>query len=245
MINVLDFDNNIKLKFTFVASKLKNMTVIADKTRLLIDSGLDSDMFNIVCGSDPDLNINYFKKVGRPFAYWIGFENDPFSLENELIKKGLTTEETEWAMSAPLQNFAYSIEHDIRTVQSRKEIEDLITVMNTIMPPNERAAIQSYFTQAAPHLIGKSDLVYYVGYVDKKPMSLASIFCDSKLGSIFDVIVLPEFRGQGWGKAMTAKAMLEIKGRGLSFAILTATNDAKFLYKHLGFEEIKCMKVYK
>jgi ribosomal protein S18 acetylase RimI-like enzyme len=51
-------------------------------------------------------------------------------------------------------------------------------------------------------------------------------------------------RGRGLGKLMTQWGMLEAKAKGFDRCILTATNDAKYLYRKLGFVDVKTMKVY-
>lgn len=51
-------------------------------------------------------------------------------------------------------------------------------------------------------------------------------------------------RGKGLGKAMTLKAMLSAQKKDFHKCVLTATNDARYLYKKIGFEDLKTMKVY-
>lgn len=43
---------------------------------------------------------------------------------------------------------------------------------------------------------------------------------------------------------MTLRAMLSAQEKGINKCVLTATNDAKYLYQKLGFEDLKTMKVY-
>ena len=86
--------------------------------------------------------------------------------------------------------------------------------------------------------------MFWIGYKNAKPVSLVSVYFDEGIASIFDVIVLAEMRGKGLGKLMTQRGMLEAKTKGFDRCILTATNDAKYLYHKLGFVEAKTMKVY-
>jgi ribosomal protein S18 acetylase RimI-like enzyme len=121
----------------------------------------------------------------------------------------------------------------------------ILLALSIILPIDEQQAIQSFYEQSAPILLSKNcSLRLFVGYESGKPISLSSSFCDEEIVSIFDVIVLPEMRGKGLGKAMTLRAMSDAQKRGFNKCILTATNDAKYLYQKLGFKDLKTMKVY-
>lgn len=248
------FDRNIKGKFSYLVSHNKQMTIRTFDHIVLIDSGLNSNMFNIVyCNKDGDQRsvkaaIDYFKSKKLPYAFWIGFENDPSWLEKELLALGLVTDEIEWAMVCDLdkqQLVPIHFDFDLRQIKDLVELQDAISVLNNILPKEEHLAIQSFYEQSAAVLLSKNcSLTLFVGYENAKPISLSSLFCDQGVASIFDVIVLPEMRGKGLGKAMTLKAMLSAQEKGFNKCILTATNDAKYLYQKLGFKEVKTMKVY-
>lgn len=248
------FDRNIKGKFSYLPSHNKQMTVETIGGTLLIDSGLQSNMFNLLCcngianRASVKTAMDFFKSKKLPYAFWIGFEDDPFWLEDELLVLGLVTEEIEWAMRCNLDKQALipmSTDFDIRRVQNPDGIQDVIHVMNAILPLEERSAIQAFYEQSASVLLSKdSSLTFFVGYEDGKPISLSSTFYDQEMASIFDVIVLPEMRGNGLGKLMTLRAMLGAQERGLNTCVLTATNDAKYLYQKIGFKDLKTMKVY-
>lgn len=248
------FDRNIKRKFCYLASHNKQMSIQNIEQITLIDSGLNSNMFNILyCDGTTDrpsvkIAIDSFKSKKLPYAFWIGFESDASWLEEELLNLGLVCDEIEWAMLCDLDKQDLNLipaDFDIRMVQDSAGIQDIINVINKILPPEEHSAIQSFYEQSAPILLSKgSSLTFFVGYEQKKPISLSSLFCDQEIASIFDVIVLPEMRGKGLGKVMTLKAMLSAQEKGFNKCVLTATNDAKYLYQKLGFEDLKTMKVY-
>jgi ribosomal protein S18 acetylase RimI-like enzyme len=248
------FDQNIKRKFSYLASHNKKMAIQTFGHIVLIDSGLNSNMFNIIyCNESCDQQsvkaaIDYFKSKKLPYAFWIGFENDPSWLEQELLFLGLVTDETEWAMICDLDKqkpIPIHFDFDIREVQELAEIKNIIIVINQIIPVDEHLAIQSFYEQSAAVLLSKNcSLTFFIGYENGKPISLSSLFCDQEVASIFDVIVLPEMRGKGLGKAMTLKAMLSAQEKGFNKCVLTATNDAKYLYQKLGFNDVKTMKVY-
>lgn len=248
------FDRNIQGKFSYLPSHNKKMTIRHIGHVTLIDSGLNSNMFNILyCTGSVDhasvkIAIDLFRSKKIPYAFWIGFEDDSSWLEEELLALGLVTDETEWAMLCELDKHDLTpipFDFDIKQVKDSTGIRDIISVMNNILPSEEHSAIESFYEQSTPVLLSKSSsLTFFVGYENRRPISLSSSFYDQGIASIFDVIVLPEMRGKGLGKAMTLKAMLSAQEQGFHKCVLTATNDAKYLYKKLGFEELKIMKVY-
>lgn len=248
------FDRNIQGKFSYLPSHNKQMNVRIMEHITLIDSSLNSNMFNILyCNGTTDrasvkIAIDFFRSKKSPYAFWIGFEDDPSWLEEELLALGLVTEEMEWAMLCDLDKQAslpILSDFNIRQVQDSAGIQDIISVMNNILPSDEHSAIRLFYEQSEPTLLSKaSSLIFFVGYENEKPISLSSSFYDQGIASIFDVIVLPEMRGKGLGKAMTLKAMLSAQEKGVHKCVLTATNDAKYLYRKIGFEDLKTMKVY-
>ena len=248
------FDQNIKGKFSYLASHNRSMTIRILGHTVLIDSGLPSNMFNIIyCDENNDHQsvkaaIDHFTSKKLPYAFWVGFENDPSWLEQELLSLGLVTDETEWAMVCDVdtqKSIPICSDFDIRQVHNHAEIKNIIHVINQIIPADEHPAIQSFYEQSASVVLSKNcPLTFFVGYENGEPISLSSLFCDQGLASIFDVIVLPKMRRKGLGTAMTVKAMLSAQEKGFNTCILTATNDAKYLYQKLGFEDVKTMKVY-
>ena len=249
-----NLDKNIKEKFFYLPSVLKQMRVKTIHNLLIIDSGLPSNMFNIICCNGKvecasvQLAIDHFRSKKLPYSFWIGFEEEPYWLEKQLLALDLITEETEWAMVCNLEEQklpALDFHFTIRPLQNFSDLQDVISIINIISPNDEHLAIESFYQQSAPVLLSEScSLKFFIGYEKEKPVSLCSLFCNKEIASIFDVIVLPEMRGRGLGKAMTVKAMLEAQKKGFEKCILTATNEAKYLYQKLGFTVLKKMKVY-
>ncbi len=113
------------------------------------------------------------------------------------------------------------------------------------MPDKEKEAIKSYYHSAIDYVADPSSILHLlVGYVNDEPVATSKVFCSLDIASIFDVIVHPKMRRQGLGSQMTLLAMEKAKDDGYNICALIATNDAKHLYKKIGYQSVKFMGVY-
>jgi ribosomal protein S18 acetylase RimI-like enzyme len=229
------------------------MEVIKSQSLLIVNSNENSDMFNIICcrgnvtRDDVKKSISKFKDNHLQFAWWTGFEGEPQDLTEYLVEYGLRKSEEELAMvrelaSAPSLDISPAI--TIMRVTNSKIMQDFLSIIIEIVP-HESKAITRFFQQAGPIICdAKAGIEYYVGYLGVKPISTCSVFFSEDIAGIFDIIALPESRGKGIGSAMTIAAINAAKNRGYNTCVLTATNDAKYLYEKLGFIAVKQMAVY-
>lgn len=247
-------DAHIQHKFAYIPREMPRMAVLDSYHTLLIDSGLPSDMFNIICctgkeqSQDVELSIRHFREKNYPFCWWVGFDSDPPWIEQELERHGLHRTECEQAMEADLKN---PVSHpslnnlEINRVTDTKGLEDFLSVMCAILPAEEHRAVRTFYRTSAPVWNApESALSFFVGYVEGRPVAMSTLFTADGLCSIFDVIVISEMRGQGFGSALTCAAMQHGRDAGLERCFLTATNDAKLLYEKIGFKKLKEMCVY-
>ncbi len=245
-------DQHIKEYFSYIPQKVPGMLVTKNYKTLLIDSGLESDMFNIICSTGQEEedsvqnSIDYFRQKELPFCWWVGFDSDPVWLAGELKNHGLKPAEEELVMKVNLNNIEWPLQSEsyyFQEVRTSEQLSDFMRVMFSILPEEEKEAVNKYY-QLAKDLMFNSDLHLLVGYVDHKPVATSSVFISSDIASIFGVIVDPHMRGRGLGKAGTLSAMKKAKNEGSDICVLTATNDAKFLYEKIGFKSVKLMEVY-
>lgn len=70
-------------------------------------------------------------------------------------------------------------------------------------------------------------------------------FTDKKHGFIYDVYVLPQYRGKGISKKLLNEGKAEFKKQGYEEVRLNvfASNFAKEIYKNLGYKELNSIMV--
>ena len=116
----------------------------------------------------------------------------------------------------------------IQDVCCSKSLDDFLSVLCSILPKHERKPVQQYFQLAKEIIINPNTMItFLVGYLNKIPVATSSVFFKDTVSGIFDVIVTPNDRGKGFGKAMTLAAMQRSAQKEIIQCILTATNDAK------------------
>ncbi len=245
-------EHHIKQKFNYLPSRLAGVQ-IAKSPVFAIDTGLNTDMFNVafcngpVTEGDIEEALTYFKGRKLPFAFWVGFDGDPPWLERCLKKAGYSPTEDETLMVTNLDflTFPDGYPLEIREVSDKSGLADFLKVLQGLLDKKEFEAVKTFYEGVSKELLSKKCKEhFFVGYEDGKPIGCASSFCHDGIASIFNVIVLPEMRGNGFGKALTLCAMEDARRRGMGTCHLTATDDATGLYAKLSFKEIKKLKVF-
>jgi ribosomal protein S18 acetylase RimI-like enzyme len=77
--------------------------------------------------------------------------------------------------------------------------------------------------------------LHYIGYLDDKPVTSGTLLDAGGGASIYDVSTPPDFRGQGFGGAITHYIMREIRNRGYTDTWIWSSNMARNLYQKLGY----------
>jgi hypothetical protein len=103
---------NFRAHATFPSRGIPGATVRESGALTWVDSGLDTDTFNIVLGSRlaPEEVAgalreiaDHFGSVGQPFSWWVAPGDQPEDLVERLETGGLVREEYELAMSVDLE----------------------------------------------------------------------------------------------------------------------------------------------
>lgn len=89
-----------------------------------------------------------------------------------------------------------------------------------------------------------SQFCMYIATKNNQTVGTVYIHCFGGSASIHAVDVLPEFRKQGIGRALTAWAMSEAFKRGCTFCTLTSSPMGRRLFGNLGFRKFGSVKEY-
>jgi predicted acetyltransferase len=88
-------------------------------------------------------------------------------------------------------------------------------------------------------------LHHYIGWSNGQPVALSSVCYGDGVAGIYAVATRSDYRGRGFGRAMTLKALYNAKDRGYEIAVLTSSNLGLPVYQQIGFEICCSQKMYK
>jgi ribosomal protein S18 acetylase RimI-like enzyme len=78
----------------------------------------------------------------------------------------------------------------------------------------------------------------YLGFVDGQPAATSLRFTTRKIGGIYFVSTLPQFRRRGFGEAMTWRAAVDGSREGCTASYLQASEMGRPVYEKMGYRTI-------
>ncbi|MDR2157864.1 MAG: GNAT family N-acetyltransferase [Holosporaceae bacterium] len=238
-------DANMIGKFTYLPALME--IDVADDGATAINSGISSDMFNIICKirSKSAFNIaaKKFRDLNLPFACWIGFEDDYPECKNDLESMGFVCDEHESGMFADIEKLSREKKCDklqILPVDDAKKLEDFIKVYQKLIP-QDADPIKEFYTKAGKHILNpESSLKFFIGYLQDQPTATSALFLDENAAGVWDVTTLPQFRRKGVGTDMTLQALVHaLDNFGRRIGVLTASESGESVYRKIGFQKLK------
>jgi len=84
----------------------------------------------------------------------------------------------------------------------------------------------------------------WIARLDGTPVAAAALFIGGAVAGIYNVATVPEARGVGIGRAVTAAALAEAVARGQRTAVLGASDLGHPVYRRLGFRDVSRLRSY-
>jgi ribosomal protein S18 acetylase RimI-like enzyme len=84
----------------------------------------------------------------------------------------------------------------------------------------------------------------WIARLDGAPVAAAALFVAGGVAGIYNVATVPEARGRGIGRAITAAALAEGVARGQRTAVLGSSEMGYPVYRRLGFREVSRLRSY-
>ena len=94
-----------------------------------------------------------------------------------------------------------------------------------------------------PGLI-KSPLRGFIGYVDGTPVATSALLASDGVAGVYNVATLPDYRGRGFGEALTWHAVRAGVEEGCVIGSLQASAMGRPVYERMGFREIAPYETY-
>jgi ribosomal protein S18 acetylase RimI-like enzyme len=250
--------DNLVAHVSWVHQQSDGMIVREDEQLVLVDSGLPCDTFNVVCrarlGRDALAGriaavVEHFRKVGRPFSWWVGPADRPADLEDHLLAAGLEAAESENAMAADLQSLAppSKLAHDLRIerVRTAEQVRQFAALSAANWDPPDRDVLHFYET-AGPVLLGAACPMWlYLGYLGDRPVATAELTEGGGVAGLYNISTLAAYRRRGIGSAMVLQPLLDAREAGYRTAVLQASPQGAAVYARIGFVATGQFREYK
>jgi ribosomal protein S18 acetylase RimI-like enzyme len=235
---------------TFPSRGVAGATVHESSELTWVDSGLDTDTFNVVLGSRLSGDRagraieevrTHFASVGRPFSWWVSPGDEPDDLAERLATAGLVAEEWELAMACRIADIPVNSSVRGLTIERARDEAALcefarINAENWTPP---EALVERCYRRAVGKLLATdSPLRFYVARSGGEPVAAVEVALAGAAVGVYNLSTRLPHRGVGIGGALLAHALREAAYEvGAHTAVLQAAPAAAGLYRRAGFSE--------
>lgn len=231
--------------FEYLPSLL-GFSVRKDKAITVINCGLGTSMFNIVCNTCLPQAIHHVEGCiqdvveefdRQPFAWWLGPSSQPLHLGEKLLDYGFVKETTEHAMICELDRVQLfggnATAIPIVQVKTHNDLQSFVSVLSRY-----DVSVRPFYAKLTDPSVSTQEKLF-VGFEHGHPVVIGVAYMQQEVGGIFSLLTSEEKRGQGHGTAMMQYLMGFIKNAGLRYASLSASSNAGYrIYERLGFQTI-------
>ena len=250
-------DENMTVHASWIQRHLPGMEVRDDLGYVLVDSGLATDTFNLICrarlpagkAAEPaSAGIAWFRSRHRPFSWWVGPADTPRDLGQTLMNLGLQPAESEIAMAADIGSILPEPLPDgleIVRADSPAQLREFAAINAANWdPPDED--VMRFYEAAAPLLFQRqAPLAFHVAYLRGVAVATVEVTTAAGVAGIYNVSTLARWRKRGFASALLRHVLAGARDRGIHRAALQAAPGAEGLYRRLGFEAIGTVTEYK
>lgn len=210
---------------------------------LLVDTGLDSETFNVIVTSRPDAvaSAAEVQRCRREFGarrfVWLTGPSVRSCFRDILVSEGLLAMKPEAAMAVDSVTptlAASSLE--IVQVTNAASLDSYVEVISQNWTPPAQDVDAFYAGLASTVADPSLPLLLFVGRTSGQPVSTAEIALGGDgVAGLYNVATLNSERGQGFGTAMTLHALEAARRLGMKRVELQASRQASGLYERVGF----------
>jgi len=179
--------------------------------------------------------------LGRHLMWHVGPGSQPADLSSRLEARGFEGS-VDTSMVLDLTTLTQSTTDPrfvISPVRSRADLLDWLEAWDLtieVQPRRDQHPWLEPFTHLA--LPPESPTELLVGRFDGVPVASSMAFVGGGAVGLYGVGTAPDYRGRGFGGAITAAAAEWGRGRGERFAILHSTEMGERVYRRLGFQAV-------
>jgi len=250
-------DENMAVHAAWIHRRVPGMVVRDDGGFLLVDSGLPSDTFNLVCRARLDSadasaraaeGVEWFRTRDRPFSWWVGPADTPADLGATLCRLGLEPAESETVMVAEIERLRPEALPDgieVRRAETRAQLREFAAINAANWDPPDEHVMRFY--EAAAQLLLEPDvpIAMHVACLHGVAVATVEVTTAAGVAGIYNVSTLAHWRNRGFASALLRHVLVDARERGIHCSALQAAPGAVSIYRRLGFEAIGEVTEYK
>jgi GNAT superfamily N-acetyltransferase len=250
-------DENLAVHAAWIQRRVPGMMVRDDGGFLLVDSGLPTDTFNLVCrarlqpadaAACAAEGIEWFRARRRPFSWWVGPADTPPGLGSTLTSLGLEAAEAETAMAADLTALRPEPLPDgleVSRADTPAQLRGFAAINSANWTPPDADVVQ-FYEAAAPFLLGgEAPLRFYLASLRGVAVATVEVTIAGGVAGIYNVSTLEHWRRRGYATALLRRVLIEARDGGTLRAGLQAAPGAVGIYRRLGFAPVGAITEYK
>jgi GNAT superfamily N-acetyltransferase len=250
-------DENLAVHAAWIQRRVPGMVVRDDGGFLLVDSGLATDTFNLVCrtrlqpadaAARAAEGIEWFRARRRPFSWWVGPADTPTDLGTTLAGLGLEAAEAETAMVADITSLIPEpLPRGLEVVPAgtSAQLREFAAINAANWTPPD-ADVARFYESAARFVLGEeSPLRFYLAFLRGVAVATAEVTVAGGIAGIYNVSTLEHWRRRGYATALLRQVLIEARDGGTLRAGLQAAPGAVGIYRRLDFAPVGAIREYK
>lgn len=165
-----------------------------------------------------------------------GSNSKPVNVDEYLLKNNFILYYEQSGMAIYLDKITElsNNELELRVIESEGDLFKWVDAVNEAFGINDNPELYL-------KLLNDNDITFYAGYAFGKIVATTMLFSSTDIAGIHQVGTLKEYRGKGFGTALTKKAFYDAKLKGCKFGVLQASEMGKKVYSKVGLTE--CCKI--
>jgi GNAT superfamily N-acetyltransferase len=185
--------------------------------------------------------VDWFGARQQPWRWVVGSGSTPADLERHLERAGLELVSDNPTLAVNIRDVLWPPHVPGLTIQPLRNGADLDAWAEVNRRGLGRDAVTTQAWREAHRRPGFGEheaLLTWLGRLDGEPVAASALFDAFGVAGVQNVVTVPEARGRGIGKAMTAHVLREAQRRGLEVAALGSSDMGYPVYRSLGFRDV-------
>lgn len=250
-------DANMAVHAAWIQRRLPGMEVRDDLGYLLVDAGLATDTFNLICrarlsardaAERAAVGLAWFRERRRPFSWWVGPADTPAELGAVLMGLGLHPTEGEIAMAADIASILPEPLPDgleVRRAETPGQVREFAAINAANWDPPDEDVMRFYEAATPVLLEPETPIALHVACFRSVAVATVEVTTAAGVAGIYNVSTLAHWRNRGFATSLLRHVLAESGDGGILRAVLQAAPAAAGVYRRLGFEPIGEVTEYK